>query len=188
MAEFASATGFADCWCGCKAERHKLELSGGKLVHTRCNSCRCVGYEPRVDEVVQVDAKPVDEVVVPDEVPPASGFEELLAAEHEQHDPRGELLASVVEYLEAAPAAASSPPAEAAPERVEVLPAKLSAPKRRGRPPRTGAAAYAAPGEVLGSWWSYACQTCGSRRYEAHECCGRPAEPVTLTMTRGHGG
>ena len=60
--------------------------------------------------------------------------------------------------------------------------------KRRGRPPRTGAVAYAAPGEVLGAWRSYACRTCGNRRYEAHDCCGGPAMPVTLTMTRGHGG
>ncbi|HEX7993604.1 MAG TPA: hypothetical protein VF506_06745 [Streptosporangiaceae bacterium] len=67
------------------------------------------------------------------------------------------------------------------------LPATVHSVKRRGRPPRTGAAAYAALGEVLGSWRSYSCQTCGSRRYEAHECCGGPAEPVTLTMTRGHG-
>lgn len=44
-----------------------------------------------------------------------------------------------------------------------------------------------ATGDVMGSWHSYACLSCGGRRFEAHECCGAAAEPVTLTMTRGHG-
>ena len=146
MAEFAPAAGFPDCWCSCKADRHRLELSDGKLVHTRCKGCRCAQYDPREDLAGDVaESAPIPQPI-PDTAP----------------------LADLPERVsDGAPVPLPPVPEAAYPPDAMPLPLPL--------------------GEVLGWWQSYRCESCGSRRFEPFDCHETAAEPVTLTMTKGHG-
>jgi hypothetical protein len=47
---------YVDCWCGCPANRHKLEPVKGQLRHTGCNRCRrCEQYDARISEQAAAD-------------------------------------------------------------------------------------------------------------------------------------
>jgi hypothetical protein len=81
-----------------------------------CINCRQTGMDQTPCKPVPAPptppgSPPADERATAVETGRAGRFEELLAAEHEQFDPRGEVLRSITEYADAPTLAVSSPPA-----------------------------------------------------------------------------
>lgn len=171
MAEFASTAGFADCWCKCRADRHRLELAGGRLVHTRCKGCGCVQYEPRIEEPAPVD----EDLVLVDE---RGDAERTAIVEEDAAESRSLRAEEEAEHSDEL-ALMREAGLTYRPDQTIALVDAEDPPDAVSLPPPSG---------VLSAWRSWVCLTCGNRRYEWFECCTVPATPVTLTMTRGHGG